>query len=174
MSMPTDHKDRTDLSISFRAMADADLDRVLQIEKDSFSHPWSRRQFRDELGRGAFSLCLVAVARSGSAPEVKEDVCGYVLAWLVADELHVTNLAVDPHLRGRRVARRMMEELISTAVLRGALWCGLEVRVSNLSAIALYRGMGFAVSGRRRRYYSNGEDALVMERSLGGEEGGGR
>ena len=135
-------------------MFPSDLDRVVQIEGLSFTHPWTRDQFLEELNRQPFARCLVA-ARN-------RKVCGYIMAWLIVDELHITNLAVDPSVRGRGVARGLVTILIQDSLTEGVVWSVLEVRRSNLAARALYKGLGFKVVGCRKGYYPDGEDALVM------------
>lgn len=135
-------------------MTPADLDRVVCIERLSFTHPWTMAQFLEELNRQPLARCLVSTRGKGA--------CGYVMAWLVVDELHITNLAVDPSVRGRGVARGLITTLIRNTRSEGAVWSALEVRESNLAARALYKGLGFTVLGSRKGYYPDGEDALVM------------
>lgn len=151
-------------------MIAADLEEVLVIEGESFSHPWSRRNFLEELDRGTLGRCLVSEIGEGSGDgsrvSVEMRICGYIMAWFVADEVHITNLAVASRHRKRGVARSLIQRLIDDAVGEGAGWCVLEVRESNLAARSLYEGMGFHHLGVRRRYYRNGEDALVMGKEL--------
>ncbi|NOY86832.1 MAG: ribosomal protein S18-alanine N-acetyltransferase [Deltaproteobacteria bacterium] len=135
-------------------MSPSDLDRIVQIEELSFTHPWTWDQFLEELNRQPFARCLVSA--------LDQKVCGYIMAWLIVDELHITNLAVDPSVRGRGVARGLVTTLIRDSLSEGAVWSELEVRRSNLAAQALYKELGFKVLGCRKGYYPDGEDALVM------------
>jgi [ribosomal protein S18]-alanine N-acetyltransferase len=90
-------------------------------------------------------------------------VCGFVLAWRAADELHLTDLGVTAQYRRRGVARALVLELLRD----DARVVFLEVRASNAAALALYGSLGFTELDRRARYYSdNGEDAVVMQRLL--------
>jgi ribosomal-protein-alanine N-acetyltransferase len=83
--------------------------------------------------------------------------------WRIADEGHITNLAVRPGFRRRGFARQLLQDLIDYARKNHIGSLTLEVRVSNLPAIRLYESFGFRVEGRRKNYYAdNNEDALIM------------
>jgi ribosomal-protein-alanine N-acetyltransferase len=83
--------------------------------------------------------------------------------WTMFDEAHITTIGVEPEQRGKGLGELLLVALADEAIRRGAEWLTLEVRVNNEPAQGLYRKYGFAVQGRRRRYYSdNNEDALVM------------
>ena len=89
-------------------------------------------------------------------------VVGYQVAWLVGEELHLLNVAVEPSARRTGVGRALVELLFAFAHERGAALIVLEVRRSNLPAYELYRSLGFEVVRERLGYYTNGEDALEM------------
>jgi [ribosomal protein S18]-alanine N-acetyltransferase len=97
---------------------------------------------------------------------------GYILTWLVADELHVLNVATDPSHRRRGIGRALVDQAVAFAKERQVRIVLLEVRRGNQPAIRLYRSFGFSVLGLRRGYYSdNGEDALEMVLVLDPETG---
>jgi len=139
---------------------DADLDAVMAIEQLSFPAPWLRQAFADELARPWARLeVLRQVATDGVVA-----FCNY---WLVADELHILNIAVHPDERRRGHAARLVRHILDEAGRNKARVVSLEVRVSNQAASELYRKFGFREVGRRPRYYAdNGEDALLMDREL--------
>jgi ribosomal-protein-alanine N-acetyltransferase len=139
-------------------MMAADLDRVTEIERGGFKHPWSRELLARELSQ-AWSHVLLAVEGEGR----DERTLGYVVFWLVHDEVHVLNLGTAPEARRRGVGRALMEEAHATGRRRNASVSTLEVRRSNAPAIALYRGLGYREVGVRPNYYAEErEDALVM------------
>ena len=143
-------------SLSIERMAPADLPDVLVIERASFSMPWSRGAFLYEIEQNRVARCWVG----------RDDgrIVGYICLWDVADELHVTNIAVHPDARRRGIARALLESVFGHARAAGSRMVLLEVRPSNTEAIALYDSFGFRAIGRRRGYYyDTGEDALVME-----------
>ncbi|HBG04203.1 MAG: ribosomal-protein-alanine N-acetyltransferase [Geobacteraceae bacterium GWC2_58_44] len=136
-------------------MREEDLEAVLEIESASFSRPWTRRHFSDELA-SPFGYPVVAVMPDGS-------VAGYLCMKQVLDEAEILDVAVSVSLRGRGVGRLLVETALAAARGRGGTVVSLEVRVGNREAIALYERLGFHEMGRRRQYYENGEDAILME-----------
>lgn len=103
------------------------------------------------------SYAVLLVSRDGEQP------CGFLLAWRAADELHLTDLGVKAEFRRRGLARALVTELCRLE----ARVVFLEVRESNLPALALYEALGFTELDRRARYYADtGEDAVVMQRLL--------
>jgi len=148
--------------ISMAAMTLDDLDEVLAIERVSFQTPWSRTAFRYELTQNRVARSLVV--------RVGRDLAGYLCLWEIGHEVHITNLAVDPRFRRRGVARALLGQTMEDARQRGVELLFLEVRPTNVEALALYESFGFSVIGRRKGYYfDTGEDALVMEARLGAE-----
>jgi ribosomal-protein-alanine N-acetyltransferase len=141
--------------LRIRPFSSADLDRVCQIEESVFSMPWSRESFETELADDGISFSWVA--------EADGRLVAYFVAWLVEDELHIGNIAVDPTHRRRGIGRALLSYCLTRAVERGIVRATLEVRSSNLAAIELYEEGGFEPVAIRRCYYSdNGEDAIVM------------
>lgn len=146
----------------FRAMAHADLDRVAEINRQSYQHPWSADLIRRELDHDWSTVLLGVEELPGG-----EAVLGFVIFWLVHDELHVLNVAVAAEHRRRGAARALMAEAAARGRARGARLATLEVRRSNAGAIALYRGLGYREVAVRPRYYAEeAEDAIVMELRL--------
>lgn len=88
---------------------------------------------------------------------------GYICPMLVLDEGHILDVAVHSNYRGKGIGRMLVERVLHDCSERGAEFVSLEVRQSNESAIGLYRQLGFLETGRRKAYYENGEDALLME-----------
>ncbi|PWW17653.1 ribosomal-protein-alanine N-acetyltransferase [Cytobacillus oceanisediminis] len=142
-------------SLTFRFMNEQDIDDVLEIEQKSFATPWSREAFYNELTQNQFAVYVVL--------EEEEKVIGYCGVWIVVDEAHITNVAMLPEYRGRKLGEALMRKIIEVAVEMGAKTMTLEVRVSNFTAQSLYRKLGFQDGAIRKNYYTdNQEDALVM------------
>jgi ribosomal-protein-alanine N-acetyltransferase len=149
-------------AIKIRDMRPRDVPQVVAIENATSATPWTRAMFMSELGRPG-TLDLVA-DRGG-------DVLAYVMVSRYADVWHILNLCVREAQRGQGLGGRMLEELFVRAGQRAHLGFTLEVRVSNETAIRLYRRKGFLEHGVRPGYYSdNGEDAIIMWRGGGPEE----
>jgi ribosomal-protein-alanine N-acetyltransferase len=147
-------------------MALEDVPMVAALERVCFRNPWSERAFTEEVTREV-SVPLVAVEGSG--------IVAYAIAWVVADELHIVNMAVEPSRRRRGLARALMSSLIAEARSRAARIATLEVRSHNEGAVALYESFGFVPIAVRKDYYRlPTDDALVMWLSLRPVGGGGR
>ncbi len=138
-------------------MIEQDLDVVAAIEQASYATPWSREHFRDEIS-ASYSWPLVAVDEGS--------VVGYLCLMCLFEEAQVLNVAVSPTLRGRGIARLLLERAVVLAREKGAKRLLLEVRASNSAAISLYERIGFGRTGIRSRYYDHTEDAVLMEKPL--------
>ena len=131
------------------------LRKVLAIEARVYPRPWSASLFLSELAQRSSRTYLVA--------RHEGEVVGYAGLMHLADEAHITNIAVDPDFHGLKVGTRLLLALVTEAIARGARVVSLEVRVSNAVAQAMYEKFGFAVAGVRKGYYvETNEDALVM------------
>lgn len=148
------------LDLTIRPMAEADLSAVLAIEREVFSSPWTLAAFQRELKDKKVSHLFVAEVSSGGGDRL---VVGYACCWLIVDEVHITNLAVEKAYRRRGVAHRLLTEMLRKTKARGAKRATLEVRLSNEGAQRFYEKYGFQAVAIRKGYYpDNGEDALVM------------
>lgn len=149
--------------LRFRRMEPGDLDRVVAIERDGFRNPWSRDLLERELSHAWSSTVLATVEGEGG----REVVLGFIVFWLVHDEVHVLNIATALEARRRGVGRALMLEAHEAGRHRGARIATLEVRRSNAPAIELYRSLGYRQVGIRPNYYADeGEDAIVMDLDL--------
>ena len=139
-----------------------DLERLLRIEQESFSGPWTRKMFEVELEGNPFSYLFAA--RSIYDGEASGDIVGYVCFWVVFDEVRVMTLAVEPSVRRQGIASELVQFMLTFARAQGAVRAILEVRASNLAARGLYEQMGFRQTAVRTKYYANPtEDAILME-----------
>ena len=128
---------------------------VLRIEHQVYPRPWSIGLYMSELSLGASRVYLVG--------RVDASVVGYAGLMIVADEGHITTVAVDPAWHRHHIATRLLVTLTRQAAQRGVKDLTLEVRMTNHGAQAMYQRFGFAPAGARKGYYvDNGEDALVM------------
>lgn len=132
-----------------------DIEDVLKIEHESFAAPWSRDAFINELTHNRFAVYIVI--------EEEEQVIGYCGVWVIVDEAHITNIAILPEHRGKKLGEALLTKVMEVTKQLGAEKMTLEVRVSNDVAKGLYRKLGFQDGAIRRGYYTdNQEDALVM------------
>lgn len=132
-----------------------DIDQILKIEHESFSIPWTKESFENELTKNKFAHYIVL--------EDEEGIFGYCGIWIIIDEGHITNIALLPKYRGRKLGEALLRKVLEVARDKGVKTATLEVRLSNIIAKSLYRKLGFQDGGIRKNYYTdNQEDALVM------------
>ena len=132
-----------------------DIDAIAAMELICFpEEPWSRDMVASEFSGLNPSRYYVA--------EEEGAILAYAGIWLIPPEGYITNVAVHPDRRREGLGSQILEKLIEEGLTEGVTDITLEVRVSNAPAIALYRSFGFETAGIRKRYYQNGEDALIM------------
>ncbi len=142
----------------FRPMLEADLEKVVEIEKASMPSPWSKELFDEELNRNLAHYFVL---------EVEGKVAGYMGYWEAPEEAHIINLAIGPSYRNKGLGLEMMNHCMEYARKRGAKLATLEVRQTNEAAQRLYDKCGFKIVAIRKKYYSdNQEDAVVMIKEL--------
>ena len=147
--------------MKIREMTIKDCLRVSEIEKDSFTMPWSRDNFEGSVLQENYCL-LVAVS-----DEDEDDILGYCCFYYVLDEAEIPNVCVRQDVRGQGIAYSMMSELIERARKLDVRDMYLEVRVSNEPARGLYRKLGFTDVGLRKGFYElPREDAVIMRLNI--------
>lgn len=139
-----------------RPMTPADLPAVLSIEQQCQPDPWSEAMLLAELEHPCATVDLC---------EGKGSVVGFLCSWLISGELSILNLATAPQQQRQGIAARLLQHCLQRAQSAGLERAWLEVRAGNRPAIALYQRFGFTEAGRRKKYYADGEDALVMQRN---------
>ena len=143
--------------LHIRAATLADVDAVHRIEEASFPAPWRREFFAAEVtAENRFNI----VAKQGGV------LIGYLFGMWIFDEMHVNKIAVEAAHRRKGIAERMMERCFDFARANGISTISLEVRQSNRAAQEFYRSLSFETSYIRKRYYPDGEAAVVMVLAL--------
>lgn len=142
------------MNVHVSIMDENDIDEVLEISNVSFSSPWSRLSYEQELNN---SLAKYFVAK------IDNKVVGFIGTWIIVDESHITNVAVHPNYRKLGIGSKLIDTMISYCNEKNCTSYTLEVRESNKAAISLYEKHGFIVDGIRKEYYQdNKENALLM------------
>ena len=141
-----------------RKMGSGHLPQILEIERASYPTPWSETAFANEI-MSASSVTVVAMEAT--------TVVGFLVAWIVVDQLHVANIAAAVDHRRRGVGGAMMKWLLAEAARKGCTTSTLEVRESNRAARSMYSQLGYRSVSIRKTYYSNPpEDAVIMLKAL--------
>ena len=144
------------MTIELRRLEMRDLDRIEEIERESYPTPWSRSMFAGELAKPSS-------VRLGAFDTDRGVLVGYLIISRYVDAWHVMNVAVEPSQRRHGIAHKLLERLFELTANDSRRGYTLEVRVSNENAIRLYERLGFQARGLRRGYYTdNREDALIM------------
>ncbi|WP_038155871.1 ribosomal protein S18-alanine N-acetyltransferase [Trabulsiella guamensis] len=137
------------------SLSTTDLPRAWQIEKRAHAFPWSEKTFASNQGDRYFNLKL----------ETENEIAAFAITQVVLDEATLFNIAVDPAYQRRGLGRALLEYLIDALEKRGVVTLWLEVRASNVAAIALYESLGFNEATIRKNYYPTAEgreDAIIM------------
>lgn len=149
MAIRIDEKD-----VFFSNMTLEDLPSVLEIERALFIDPWPEKAFIEDI-ENPFSKAVVI--------KNHEDIIyGYIIYWRAADEIHILNIAVHPQKQRKGYGKMLLEYAIKDGILSNFNYIVLEVRMGNIPAQELYKKYGFVIIGIRKKYYKNGEDALVL------------
>jgi ribosomal-protein-alanine N-acetyltransferase len=128
------------------------LDSIISIENKSFVRPWTKDMFLDSAKNGIVKFKVLIENRA---------IAGYYIISTVADETEVLNIAVDPDLRRKKFGKAMLLDIKKESVNKKIKFVFLEARRANIAAINLYKSLGFAEIGIRKKYYGN-EDALIL------------
>ena len=132
------------------------IPQIVDLEKYCFSDPWSTNSIASELDN-KLAFWLVATD--------EDRVAGYIGSQTVMDETDMMNVAVHPDFRRKGIAEALVNALVGNLQRMGSHCLTLEVRVTNVPAIALYEKLGFSEIGRRKNYYRNPrEDALILRK----------
>lgn len=129
------------------------LNEIDLIEKDSFKEPWSKEAYEKEILNPLANYRVITI---------DDKVVAYGGFWKILDEADINNIAVKKEFRQMGFGKMLMNALIEDAKSQNIKAMTLEVRVTNESAIALYKKLGFKEAGIRKNYYSDKEDALIM------------
>lgn len=140
-------------------MSRDNVGQIADIERECFSHPWSRRMLEEELDNLSASF-IAAQAEDGT-------ILGYAGLTVVLDEGYINNIAVREEYRKQGIASALLDVFVRFAQAHQLAFLTLEVRASNSAAIALYQKHGFERVGERKNYYeAPKEDAILMTRTF--------
>ncbi|ADU65532.1 ribosomal-protein-alanine acetyltransferase [Desulfurispirillum indicum S5] len=145
------------MSLKVRLLDQSFLRDIHAIEASRFTHPWSEQQIAEEMRHPR----IIALGAFHG-----ESLLGYLFAYLLPEELQLNNVAVHKEFSRMGIATLLLEYLEQLGKGEGCREILLEVNEKNSGAIALYEKRGFKVTGRRRKYYRDGGDAVLMQKKL--------
>jgi len=141
-----------------RPMTEQDLEKVLQIENESFISPWNLEQFQYELKENPYAILLVA--------DYEGVICGFIDFWVTFDVAQLNQIAVLPSLRKKGIGTVLLQDMLNR-VEPLVNKITLEVRIHNENAWKLYEKFGFKEELVKKSYYDNGDDAIFMIKEVG-------
>ena len=152
---------RDKAKIRVRIAKSSDLDDIYELDMQTFAMPWSNDSLSYDILENDNAFVIVA--------EYEGEFAGYADIWTVLDEADLNSIAVRVDFRRKGIGDAIMLAMTELLSANGVATINLEVRVSNMPAIKLYKKYGFNECGVRPGYYlDNGEDALIMKRETGG------
>jgi ribosomal-protein-alanine N-acetyltransferase len=140
------------MNVEIRRMTANDVPAVHKIEKKVFKDAWTFEQLLSETEPDAYRAPHVVVYDS--------KIIGFTCIWALAGEVHINNFAIDPDFQRKGLGLKLLNFIFDAFKESGFFY--LEVRESNEAAISLYEKCGFRLDFKRKAYYKDGEDALVM------------
>ncbi|KAA3614894.1 MAG: ribosomal-protein-alanine N-acetyltransferase [Calditrichaeota bacterium] len=144
------------MKINFREMRKSDVKTIANLEKEIFKDAWTYQQLHSETDGQKYKFPIVL--------EVENEVAGYACVWAFVDEVHINNFAIATGFRQKGLGLKLIRFILGAFKEYKQFF--LEVRESNKPAINLYTKSGFEVFFTRQKYYSDGENALVMRKIL--------
>lgn len=141
-----------------REMTEKDLEQVIALEKACFKEPWLEKECLYELNENPFS--------HGFVLEDEGEIVGYAFFWETFELAQVARIGVNPEKRKKGYGTILMKEMMEHARENECEFVSLDVRTSNVAAQALYKKMGLIPVNVSKKYYSDGEDAIVMSGAL--------
>lgn len=140
--------------LNIRLMSKEDVPQVYDIERHSFKNSsWTIDAFYHEIEQNNFARYFVM--------EYDSDIIGYLGLWVVIDQAQITTVAIDQRYRGYGLGQMLLQYVKQYASHTCDIM-SLEVRVDNVVAQHVYENLGFQYGGKRKNYYGEGEDAMVM------------
>lgn len=130
---------------------------TVELDRQCLGGLWSSDGYQREIESPNSELLILKTASN--------QVIGLGCLWAILDEAHITTLAIHPHHRRRKLGQFLLTRLLQEACRRELTHATLEVSTANQSAQMLYSRFGFKIAGRRKKYYKNGEDALILWRN---------
>lgn len=169
------------MSLRLRYMRLPDIPQVVAIDRQSFDPPWAARSYAYEIGESTYSHMVVLEQADDQKPvpswrrlvaslaprEPEKQIVGYGGLWHIADEVHISTIAIHPQMRGRGWGEIVLAGMVRRALTLDASYIVLEVRVTNAVAQNLYVKYGFETVATKPKYYqTTGEDAYDMRLNL--------
>lgn len=137
-----------------------DIDAILPIENQLYHKPWLKKDYEYELKDNPFAIYLKMIDKDSN------EIMGYIGFWIKFEQAEITKVSIAKKYQGYKLSKLLMADAERRMRLAECENSTLEVRVSNVVAINLYKSFGYKIVATRKKYYENGEDAYLMLKEL--------
>ena len=141
--------------IEIRQFSEKDAEEVFSILKENFENPWSLNIIKE---KNPFSIKIVA--------KIGEQIAGFLSGEIIIDEGNILMIAVKKDFQRKKIGEKLLKEFLKVAREKDVKKVFLEVSEKNIPALNFYRKHGFKIAYVRKKYYKNGENAIVMEKEI--------
>lgn len=144
--------------MEFRLANNNDIENIAKLENECFKNPWTNEQYSYEIKENEFSKTIVI--------ENDNNIIGYLNYWIIFDQATINKICVDKNYRNQGLASKLLNLAMEDIKNNQCIIVTLEVRISNVNAISLYKKYGFSTALKKDHYYADGEDAFYMVKGV--------
>ena len=148
------------MTIQIVELTTQDIDAILPLENELYHKPWQKKDYEYELNENPFAYYLKLVNKDN------QEIMGFIGFWIKFEQAEITKVSIAKKYQGYKLSKLLMADAEQRIRLAECENITLEVRVSNVVAINLYKSCGFNIVATRKKYYENGEDAYLMLKEL--------
>ena len=148
------------MTLQILELLNEDIDAILPLENELYHKPWQKKDYEYELNENPFAYYLKLVNKDN------QEIMGFIGFWIKFEQAEITKVSIAKKYQGYKLSKLLMADAEQRIRLAECENITLEVRVSNVVAINLYKSCGFNIVATRKKYYENGEDAYLMLKEL--------
>ena len=152
------------MTIQILSLRKKDLDKIIEIENESFVNSWTINDYINEMTHNPFAYYLKLIDKDS------QEIMRFVGFYIMFEHAEISKIAIAKKYRGYKLSKLLLTDVIKRISLANCENITLEVRVSNIVAINLYQKLGFEIINTRKKYYPDGEDAYLMNKNLREED----
>ena len=148
------------MTLQILELLNEDIDAILPLENELYHKPWQKKDYEYELNDNPFAYYLKLVNKDN------QEIMGFIGFWIKFEQAEITKVSIAKKYQGYKLSKLLMADAEQRIRLAECENITLEVRVSNVVAINLYKSCGLNIVATRKKYYENGEDAYLMLKEL--------
>ena len=148
------------MTLQILELLNEDIDAILPLENELYHKPWQKKDYEYELNDNPFAYYLKLIDKDSN------EIMGFIGFWIKFEQAEITKVSIAKKYQGYKLSKLLMADAENRIRLAECENITLEVRVSNVVAINLYKSCGFNIVATRKKYYENGEDAYLMLKEL--------